>query len=411
MPDAVFIAHRFPYPPDKGDRIRTWNVLSHLSRRFTLHVGCFVHEPVRPDHLERLREVARGACHLVPVHRARGLAKSLAALVTEEPLSARYLRSASMRRWVRAIAGETRPVLAVASASTVATYALQVEGARRVLDLVDVDSDKWLQYAATRSGPAAWVYRREAETLLRLERALIARFDASLLVTPHEVATMRTLAPEHGARLHCISNGVDTDYFSPLHDYSNPYPAGRRPIVMTGAMDYWPNIDAASWFAREILPQVRERERDAQFFIVGHSPAREVRDLGNLAGVTVAGAVSDTRPYIAHADVVVAPLRLARGVQNKVLEGMALARAVVTTGRVMKGILATAGRELLVADEVSSFADAVLEVLHGGYPFLGERARARVVAGYSWAVQLAQLDPLIAIDAACASDDCLARSA
>src|SRR4029079_11769176 len=132
-------------------------------------------------------------------------------------------------------------------ASTVASDAVEVDGARRLLDLVDVDSDKWRQYSAMRRGLAGWIYRREAATLLSLERALIARFDASLLVTPHEVATMRTLAPEHAERIHCISNGVDSAYFSPLHDYPDPYPAAGHAIVMTGAMDYWPNIDAASW--------------------------------------------------------------------------------------------------------------------------------------------------------------------
>jgi sugar transferase (PEP-CTERM/EpsH1 system associated) len=331
----------------------------------------------------------------VPVNRARALARSLVALVTGEPLSARYLQSASMRSWVRGIATKTQPALAVASASTVAPYVLEVVAERRMLDLVDVDSDKWRQYAASRRGVAAWIYRREANTLLRHERELVARFDASLLVTPHEVATMRALAPEVGARLHCISNGVDADYFNPLHEYFDPYPQSVNPIVMTGAMDYWPNIDAAAWFAREILSPIRHRQPEAQFFIVGHSPTREVRSLGHLPGVTVVGTVEDVRPYIAHADAVVAPLRVARGVQNKVLEGMAMSRPVVTTGLAMKGVVAAPGRELLVADETEAFAAAVLEVLSGGHPFLGERARARIVSGYSWAAQLAQLEPLI----------------
>jgi sugar transferase (PEP-CTERM/EpsH1 system associated) len=266
--------------------------------------------------------------------------------------------------------------------------------------LTDVDSDKWRQYAATRKGLASWVYRREADTLLRLERALIARFDASILVTPYEVATMQALAPEYADRVHCISNGVDADYFSPLHDYPDPFGpdafgTAENSIVMTGSMDYWPNIDGASWFAHEILPRIREQVPRAQLFLVGHRPAREVKQLARLAGVTVVGAVADTRPYIAHACVVVAPLRVARGVQNKVLEGMALSRPVVTTSRVMRGILASAGRELLVADEEAAFADTVVEVLRGAHPFIGERARARVVAGYSWARQLARLEPLI----------------
>ncbi|MBL8838125.1 MAG: TIGR03087 family PEP-CTERM/XrtA system glycosyltransferase [Alphaproteobacteria bacterium] len=395
MNHAVLIAHRFPYPPDKGDRIRTWNLLTALSRHYVVHVGAFVHEPVSAGHVEAVKAACRGRCHFEPVNGLVGRARALLGLATGEPLSVRFLASSAMRRWVDDIVAAGKPELAVASASTVAPYAARVGAARSVLDLVDVDSDKWRQYAATRRGAAAWLYAREADKLLAFERALIARFDATLLTTPHEVATMRALVPGHGARIHHFGNGVDHAYFSPDRRYPDPYPAGTRAIVLTGSLDYWPNVDAAVWFAREALPLVRAHAPDAMFYAVGHNPAADVVSLGARDGVHVVGGVPDVRPYLAHAAAVVAPLRVARGVQNKVLEAMAMGRPVVTTSKVMQGILATPATELLVADEPQDFAEAVLGALDNRIPAMGLAARARILADYSWATQYDRLDAII----------------
>lgn len=396
MKHAVLIAHRFPYPPDKGDRIRTWNLVTALSRHYTVHVGAFMHEPASAERLRMVESACKGRCHFEPVSGLVGKARALVGLATGEPLSVRFLASAAMRRWVDDIAAEVRPELAVASASTVATYAARIGAPKTVLDLVDVDSDKWRQYAATQRGAAAWLYAREAAKLLEFERALIAQFDASLLTTPHEVATMRALVPGHGARIHHFGNGVDHAYFSPDRGYADPYPPGTKAIVLTGSLDYWPNIDAAVWFAREALPLVRARAPDATFYAVGHNPAADVVSLGTRAGVQIVGGVPDIRPYLAHAAAVVAPLRVARGVQNKVLEAMAMARPVVTTSKVMQGILATPAVELLVADEPDAFAASVLAALDGRVPAMGAAARARILADYSWATQYDRLDAIIA---------------
>ncbi|MEQ1863893.1 MAG: glycosyltransferase, partial [Micropepsaceae bacterium] len=175
-----------------------------------------------------------------------------------------------------------------------------------------------------------------------------------------------------------------------------PAPRTRKTIVFVGMMDYWPNVDAVSWFAKEILPLVRMRHGDVIFQIVGARPTAAVTALGALKGVEVTGSVPDVRPYVAAASVVVAPLRIARGIQNKVLEGMAMARPVVTTPGALEGINAVHGRDLLVGETPGELAGAVLSVLEGrAMAGLGAAARAFVVANHEWATNLRKLDDLM----------------
>jgi sugar transferase (PEP-CTERM/EpsH1 system associated) len=258
-----------------------------------------------------------------------------------------------------------------------------------VVDFCDVDSDKWRQYADQKSWPMSWLYRHEARQLLSYERRVARDYDASLFVSAPEAQLFRDLAPESSARIGFFNNGVDTDYFSPDSRYVNPYPAGERAIVFTGAMDYWPNVDAVQWFAGEVLPQLRTRFADLRFYIVGARPAQAVRDLASLPGVTVTGTVPDVRPYIFHAQAAVAPLRIARGIQNKVLEAMAMATPVVVSPQALEGIDAEPGLDLVLADGAEAFVDAVSGMLHARQNAMGRAARQRVERQYSWPSNLA----------------------
>jgi sugar transferase (PEP-CTERM/EpsH1 system associated) len=240
----------------------------------------------------------------------------------------------------------------------------------------------------------SWVWAREGRTLLEFERRAAQSFDHSLFVSEDELRHFRSLAPESAGRTSFISNGVDFRYFSPLHPFDDPFPTGGARIVFTGAMDYRPNIDAVSWFAREVMPLLREGGRSPGFWIVGANPADEVRRLAGLAGVHVTGRVPDTRPYLAHADVVAAPLRIARGIQNKVLEAMAMGRPVVATPQAFQGIRAEPGRELLIAEDAGALARCVTEVLDGRHPTLGSEARNAVERRYDWSTTLAPLDTI-----------------
>jgi sugar transferase (PEP-CTERM/EpsH1 system associated) len=283
----------------------------------------------------------------------------------------------------------------VVFSSPMAQYAEAYPHARRVVDFCDVDSDKWRQYADKKPWPMSWLYRHEARQLLAYERRVARETDASLFVSQPEAQLFRDLAPESEARVGFFNNGVDTDYFSPARDYDNPYPPGEQALVFTGAMDYWPNIDAVQWFAQQVLPALRERHPALSFTIVGARPAPAVQQLAALPGVRVTGTVPDVRPWLAHAALSVAPLRIARGIQNKVLEAMAMAKTVVVSAQALEGIEAEPGRELLLAEDAPRFIEAVEGALARPDPQVGRNARARVEARYGWDANLSRVDALL----------------
>ena len=262
-----------------------------------------------------------------------------------------------------------------------------------ILDMVDVNSEKWRQYAETASGPARAIYRREGRTLLALERRAAARADAVLLVSRAEAELFASLAPETAARTHHVGNGVDFAYFDPSLAFADPL--GARPaLVFTGAMDYRPNVEAMAWFVEHVMPRLRARAASPCLWIVGSNPSRAVLALAG-PDVQVTGRVPDVRPYLKYARVAVAPLRIGRGIQNKVLEAMAMAVTVVATPQAREGIDACADGELLTATTPADFAAAIGSVLDGEAGPIGARARARVARDYGWDASLAGLDRLL----------------
>jgi sugar transferase (PEP-CTERM/EpsH1 system associated) len=391
MDELLFLVHRIPYPPDKGDKIRSYHLLRHLARRYRVHVGAFVDDPEDWRHADALGSMC-ASLHLVQIRPTLARLGALSGLVSGEALTLGYYRHPRMRAWVRQrLEAGVRRVVCYSSA--MAQFVLDTEGVRRVMDFVDMDSDKWRQYADTRPWPLSWLYRREAGRLLAWERRVAAAFDAGLFVSEQEAADFRRAAPEVAARIGWYGNGVDAEYFSPERAYDDPYPADVEALVFTGAMDYWPNVDAVTWFAHEVLPFIREKQPAAAFYVVGSRPAAQVQALARLPGVRVTGRVPDVRPYLAHAAAAVAPLRIARGVQNKVLEAMAMARTVVVSPQALEGIRALPGEEVLLADGAESFAQATLQALVG--PDLGPAARRRVLQDHAWEACLARVDALI----------------
>ncbi len=387
--DLLFLCHRIPYPPDKGEKIRAWHVLAHLARRWRIHLGCLADEPPPLAHITALREVCADVLCL-PVgrrlQRARGLWRARAGA----PLSVGCFDDARLHRWVASKVA-SGAATAFAYSAAMAPYVLRAAGLRRrVLDMVDVDSEKWRAYAARGAWPRRLLCSREARTLLAFERQVAAQVDRTLFVSEAEAARFVALAPELAQRVGWIDNGVDLDRFAPGR-YDDPLPPGRRHVVFTGTMDYRPNIDAVAWFAAHVLPLLP----DACFTIVGANPAAEVRRLAALPGVVVTGRVADVRPYLAHAAAVVAPLRIARGIQNKVLEAMAIGRPVVASLAAFEGIDARPGRDLLVADGAAAMAARVGEVLRGEHPGLGAAARTAMQRRYAWDHVLAGLDAVV----------------
>jgi sugar transferase (PEP-CTERM/EpsH1 system associated) len=389
--DLLLLIHRIPYPPNKGDKIRSYHLLKHLAQHYRVHLATFVDDPDDWQYVPHV-EALCASSHFAPMKPLLARARSLTALLKNRSLSLEYYRDAGLARWVRDTVAAQRIERVLVFSSAMAQYADPYRGARRVVDFVDVDSDKWRQYANKKSWPMNWLYGYEAARLLDYERRVARDYDASLFVSAPEAALFRQLAPESGAKIGHFSNGVDTDYFSPEQAYASPYAAGERALVFTGAMDYWPNVDAVQWFCDEAFGALRERFPDLRFYIVGSRPNAAVQALGQRPGVTVTGTVPDVRPYIAHAAVAVAPLRIARGIQNKVLEAMAMARAVVVSPQALEGIDAVPGSELVLAEDAPAFVDAVGSLLAGqdsAAAAIGQAARAKVQRCYSWSSNLA----------------------
>ena len=396
--ELLFLCHRIPYPPNKGDKIRSYNMLRYLASRYAVHLGAFVDDPDDWQHVATLREIC-ASVELVPLSPKRALVRSATGLLTGEPLGLPYYRDGRLQRWCDERVRSSQLAGVFVFSSTMAQYALNYRQVPRVLDLCDVDSDKWRQYAQRRSWPMSWVYRREGALLESCEREYARQFDASLLVSEAEATLFRKIAPESAARILPLRNGVDTVFFDPALPQQSPFAADQQAMVFTGAMDYWANVDAVEWFAHAVLPHIRQHCPAAQFWIVGSRPTEAVQRLARLPGVCVTGSVPDVRPYLANAHVVVAPLRVARGIQNKVLEALSMARPVVASSAALDGLDMDSDSRVPGthrADEPAEYAAAVAQLLGTMYIDAGE-GRRYVCERYGWQASLAAFDRLFAI--------------
>ncbi|MHB1175905.1 MAG: TIGR03087 family PEP-CTERM/XrtA system glycosyltransferase [Sulfuriferula sp.] len=394
MEELLFLAHRIPYPPNKGDKIRSYHLLKHLTERYRVHLGCFVDDQEDWQYTSHLQAIC-DETFFAAIKPRRAKLKSLTGLISGKPLTLPYYAHAGMQNWVTRTLSTRKIAKIFMFSSAMGQFVPRDHALHSVVDFVDVDSGKWTQYAQAKRWPLSWLYRREGRTLLRWERDLAARSDTALFVSEAEARHFAQLAPESAAHVDWFNNGVDFEYFSPDRHYANPYPADSLPLVFTGAMDYWPNVDAVVWFAREIFPRIRAHYAKARFVIVGGRPGQVVRDLAQLPGVAVTGRVEDVRPWLHHARLAVAPLRIARGVQNKVLEAMAMALPVVASAQALEGIQAVPGCDLLVADGATGQVEQAIAILGGAYPGMGAAARAAVRGHYAWPDNLRRVDALL----------------
>ncbi|MEO5346368.1 MAG: TIGR03087 family PEP-CTERM/XrtA system glycosyltransferase [Magnetococcus sp. YQC-9] len=395
MDELLFLAHRIPYPPKKGDKIRSYHLLRALASHYRIHLGAFVDDPEDLQHAATVADLCGGEIRLVPLSLRIAKARALKGFLTGEPLTLPYYDHAAMRVWVAALLNRHPIRRVVVYSAAPAQFVQSIDPSiRRVIDFVDVDSAKWAAYAEQRRGLARWLYRRESRKLLAAERAIAARFDAALFVSEPEAELFRQLAPESAYKTGYWENGVDLNFFSPLREYPNPYPPEDLPLVFTGAMNYWPNVDAVTWFARSVFPAIRERQPRARFVIVGGRPVQEVLKLRELPGITVTGDVPDVRPWVFWSKAAVAPLRIARGVQNKVLEAMALARPVLATNAAVEGIRLDSRLTRWVADTPEAWIEKGLALLAGeddvGGISCGALGRALVEEKYHWESNLAR---------------------
>ena len=394
MARILFLAHRVPFPPNKGDKIRAFHELKHLAEKHEIWLGAPADDAADLAHLKEAVGKFQDACfaHVGLWQTGINLA---GATLGGAPLSVKRFYHPGLMAWCDRVLREFKPDLVFVFSSAAAQF---VEGrlpanTRLITDFVDADAEKWRAYEAASHGPKRWLYGAEFRRLVRYEAKVAAQSAANLFVSQTERNIFARLVPA-ATHLHVVPNGVDTDFFQPRPGYGA---AKSGSIAFSGTMDYKPNIEAVSWFANDILPLVRRAVPDAHLNIVGAKPAPAVLALAALPGVTVTGSVPDMRPWLQQACAIVAPLKIARGIQNKVLEGMAMARPVVTTPEALDGITARPDRDLLVASGSAEFADKVVSVLEGQAPQgLGANARAAVIEHHSWVHHLGKLDALIA---------------
>jgi sugar transferase (PEP-CTERM/EpsH1 system associated) len=383
MPPLLFLVHRIPYPPNKGDKIRSFHFLQALAQEYDVFLGCFIDDPEDRVYINDLKKYSQ-ECFAVDLTPKIQKLISLQGLFTGEALSLPYYRNSALQAWVDAKITQHGINRALIFSSPMAQYLEKYAELNIVSDFVDVDSDKWHQYSQSKSWPLSWIYRREANRLLRYEKRITKHSNTTLFVSAAEAALFKTLAPESEHKISYVNNGVDTEKFDPGIDFSSPFSSERQNIVFTGAMDYWANIDAVKFFAEDIFPLVLQQNPEANFYIVGSKPSREVLQLAEMnESIVVTGRVEDVRPYIAYADVVIAPLRIARGIQNKVLEAMAMAKPVVATSWAMEGIASTADLRVAIADAPMAFAEQTLAIL-AQQKILANENRSYVQKEFSW---------------------------
>lgn len=387
MRSVLFLCHRLPWPPDKGDKIRSYHVLRRLALHYHVYLGTFVDDSADWRYLPEVEALCAGVCAR-PLRSWRVRWRALVSLIRGEPLTAGVYRDRVLRRWVAGLLADHKLDLALCYSSGVAPLLMQHSGLRRVMDFVDVDSDKWRQYAEVHAGLKRMIYRREALRLAEFERTIAEQFDASVFVSEAEAVFFRQQVPESAGKVHGIPNGVDAGYWDPAREYANPYRPRERAVVFVGAMDYRANVDAVEWFAHEVWPRIVTRRRDACFYIVGNKPTAAVRALAHLAGIAVTGRVDDVRPYLAHAHAVAAPLRIARGIQNKVLEALAMEKVLLATPEAYEGIEDFAGRQGCIDTSPEVLGAEALRWLEAPQPVRVPAARAMVCSRYDWARNL-----------------------
>jgi sugar transferase (PEP-CTERM/EpsH1 system associated) len=401
MADLLFLMQRLPYPLIKGEKIRNWHILNYLAKWYDVHFGCLIDDPADNQHIDTVKALC-ASMYTAPLDKRRAKLTCASGLLTGEPLSVTYFRNAGLRAWVEDVVTRIKPEMTFVNSSNMAPYILGLpRTGKRVVELGDVDSEKFRSYSETARTPMRQIYRREWRLVEQLERRVALECDRSVFVTEAEAALFRAKEPATAHKVAGISCGVDHRYFDPSLDYPAPYDLGPPAYVFTGTMDYPPNIDAVTWFATAVLPIIRRGLPTARFFIVGSSPVEAVKRLGKLDGVIVTGRVPDVRPYVFHATAGVGPMRIARGIQNKVLEAMAMGKPVIVTSGALEGIDATPGREVILADDAETFANAAIRLYaaNGGMTAegaaFGQAARRLIVEHYDWDACLSGFDDMM----------------
>ncbi len=390
----LYLVHRIPYPPNKGDKIRSYHLLKHLSQQYDVYLGTFIDD----DNDWQYRDVVKALCKdvcFVSLNPLTAKLKSVKGFLTNQALTLPYYFNRKMQKWVDDTVKTHNISLAMVYSSSMAQFIESYANMNRLIDFVDVDSDKWEQYAQSKHGLSSWVYRRESKKLAYYESNIVNDFDYSFLVSESESDLLKKQCQEYRTfdninnRIGYYNNGVDLNFFNPSIDYTSPYDTKKKNIAFTGAMDYWANVDAVKWFCKKVWPLLKEQYHDLCFTIVGSNPSKEVLELVS-DDIHATGRVEDIRPYIACADLIVAPMQIARGIQNKVLEALSLNKTVVMTPAAYEGLVETLELDELCKSSSKEFAVCCSKILE--QTNVSVQWRQYVEKNYSWHHCLLRVD-------------------
>lgn len=392
-PRVLYITHRVPWPPDRGDRIRTWNILKFLATRADVDLACLADEPASEATMTELARVTRQLA-VIPHSGRMRYVSGLGSLLTGHTVTEGLFNCSGLKDVLAQWDQTVRYDAMIASSSGVARFLrapYMRQQTTRWVDLIDVDSQKWLDYSASARFPMSLIYRMEGHRLREVEKELAESCDQLLVVSEAERELFKSFCPTH--RIAAIGNGVDSDYFAP----ASLTGTDEFSCVFVGVMNYKPNADAVLWFAANVWPQLRSRFPTATFRIVGKSPSADVQALAQIPGIEVTGSVADVRPWLHRSTCAVVPLQIARGVQNKVLEAMSCGRPVICSSAPLKGLAAEPGLHLLRADSVEEWVCTVSQVFQDRtlQQELGLAGSAFVQLNHSWDHCLSPLDSML----------------
>lgn len=385
----LFVCHRFPYPPRSGAKLRAFHMIKHLARRHEVTVVA----PMRSGkEAAEAPEITQYCARYLTVrlHEPVQALRMVGYLLTPIPSSMGYFHSMRLAREVGGLLRRERFDLVIAHCSSIAHYVSDAAHVPKLLDFGDMDSQKWLDYARFKSFPLAAGYWLEGKKLERAEMRLARAFDLCTTITRAEWETLEGYRT--GVATDWFPNGVDSGYFTPTGD---AYDADT--ICFVGRMDYYPNQECMIDFCANVLPRIQARRARAKLLIVGADPSPAVRKLGDTPGVTVTGSVPDVRPYLKRSAVMVAPLNIARGTQNKILEAMAAGVPVVSSGIAAGGVDAVPQEHFLVANTHGEHAAAVLRILEDQHERtrLALAGRSRVLSHHDWSLSMQRLEGII----------------
>jgi polysaccharide biosynthesis protein PslH len=385
----LFICHRFPYPPKRGGKIRPFNIIRHLARSHQVTVCSLARSDAEAEEAQSIAPFCHDF-HVARVDERLQWARMIATLPTPLTASGAYFHSTRLARTIRRLLAATRFDLVFVHCSSVAHYVQHLRGVPKILDFGDMDSHKWLEYAQHRPLPLAAGYWWEGQRVLAAEKRFARRFTLCTATTRAEWQTLVGYGIDTPSDW--FPNGVDSEFFKPSDTPHDP-----DTIAFIGRMDYYPNQQAMRWFVAEVLPLLQQARPATRLAIVGADPPASIRALAERPGVSVTGSVPDVRPHVTRAALTVAPLAIARGTQNKILEAMAMGVPVVASRIAAGGVDAVGGEHLLTATTAPEFRDAILRVLADPAERrrLAAAGRVRVLSHHSWPASMHRLDAII----------------